>query len=106
MGEPLELEAEVGDIYQLTYEYQGQITTNTSGTKSLQSYYFGVEEIKLIRVEKTNPGQYRVRLKVEKSVADPEAMFDVPGFRFNKMEESESMVDRVLSTIIGIFMGA
>lgn len=103
--QPLELNPEVGDLYELTYVYQGEVTYEAGPTKALRQYFSGVDEISLIKVQRASDGSYLVKIRVDEEITHSTPFFSVPGFRFVKMEEQESALKRLAGTVLGIFMG-
>lgn len=105
MGRPLQLDPDRGDIYVVTYAYKGYVQ-DVDGTRELINYFKDVPEISLVRVryiQTTN--EYNVKVRVVKEIESADELFDVPGFQFKYLRKSESMLDKILSTVIGFFMG-
>ena len=100
----LQLNPEIGDIYEVTYRYKAE---GKAGTAKLRSYFRETELLSLLSV-KTDPDKksiFTVKVRVENNIDNVEQLFNLPEFKFKKLVESESIFRRVISTVIGFFMG-
>lgn len=100
----LELEPRQGDVYWLDYLSASSISSQRAGTTKLQAYFRGRSEFDLLNV-KTDGSSYRVKVQVVEPIEDASGLFEVEGFSFNQLEETESIFERVISTVIGFFIG-
>ena len=106
----LKLQPENGDLYAIHYTYSGPINgagAGPSATGKLRGYFRDQSNLNLIQVQKPvqTGGEYYVRVKVSGNVEDAEALFDPPEFKLESLKEIESMLDRIITTLIGFFMG-
>lgn len=100
----LELEPTLGDVYWIDYLAASSISSQRTGTTKLKTYFRSRSEFDLLQV-KTDGSNYQVKVQIAENIKNASGLFEVEGFSFNKLEETESVFQKIISTLVGIFMG-